>query len=87
MTRIKAKGTKTLIVRVPAELHDMLRRLAVEMDVTITHLILQYLRYLRAKDHRERKKHTLSIHNANITAGKKTDFKLDTEEEEDELDA
>jgi hypothetical protein len=86
MTKPKTKGSKTLIVRIPVDLHDMLKRLANEMNVTITYVIVNYLKYLKTKHYRDRKDHTLSFHNASAVAQKKTDFKLDQEFEEVEDD-
>lgn len=83
MTKPKSRGSKTLIVRVPAELHDMLKKLASQMNVTITYLIVNYLRYLKNKDYREREDAVITRYHSLPVGTKKTDFKIEEEVEDD----
>ncbi len=60
-------GTKTLSMLIPVDLHDMLRKTAINNGLTSKEVIMQYLEYLKKQDYKQR---TL------INAKTKTDFKL-----------
>lgn len=51
----KKQGMRALNIAVPADLHDMLKRLAIEEDLTATSIIIQYLQYLQKKHYSHRK--------------------------------
>lgn len=48
-------GKKTIHVQVPANLHLMVHKLACDEGISITEIIVRYLKYLRAKPYRERR--------------------------------
>lgn len=77
MKYLKSKGKTNLMVRVPVELHDMIRKLAISMGVTVTYLIVHYLKYLDGKHWRKRAEHVLGAKHANPTMPKKSDFDIE----------
>lgn len=54
MTKKKTEGSKFLSVRVPLSAHDMLKKLAIDSGLSITEIIMQYIRFLRKKHWKHR---------------------------------
>ena len=50
----KAMGKKTIYCQVPAELHDVARKVALDNGMTVTGLVTAYFQYLRALNFRRR---------------------------------
>jgi hypothetical protein len=48
-------GVKALMLRIPADLHEMLKRMAVDNDTSVTHIITDYLRWLQKQPIKRRK--------------------------------
>lgn len=48
------QGKLKLNMNIPAELHIMLRKLAIEKRLTATAIIVQYLQYLQAQHYKQR---------------------------------
>ncbi len=64
----KKTGNKALMIRIPADLHDVLKRLALDNETSATHIITEYLRFLQKQPHRIRKV---------LNEDSETDYKLD----------
>lgn len=62
-----AKSFKVLNIRIDSELHDMLMHLSIELNITATEIISQYLKYLKAKYKTKRKPLNESSNTDNFT--------------------
>lgn len=49
------RGKKALNIDLPIELHDILKKVAIENGLTVTAVIVQYIQYLRQKRYNQRK--------------------------------
>jgi hypothetical protein len=50
-----SKGLKSFHAWIPADLHDMLKKLSTDIDTSAKDIFVQYLRYLQKKHYKERK--------------------------------
>lgn len=48
------QGFKTLHIRIPIDLHEMLFIMSVKHDLSATEIVVKYLRYLKKKHHTQR---------------------------------
>ncbi len=68
---MKEIGFKCLNLRIPIELHVMLKKLSADENITITEIMVQYLKYLKKQNNKQRE-------SLNVKTAKLDTFKLDT---------
>lgn len=66
---VKHHGKKALNLDIPVDLYTMYAKLCVDLDITKTEGIIQYLRYLQAQYYKHRQV---------LNEDSRPDFKLDT---------
>lgn len=64
-----AQGKKALNIDLPVDLYNMFAKLCIDLGITKTEGIVQYLRYLQAQQYKARKP---------LNEQSKQDFKLDS---------
>ncbi len=53
-----------LTVRLPRGLHNMVKKLAIDENVTVSAIVVKYFQYLQAKEFRERGRYILNEHSS-----------------------